>query len=132
MTYKEVEKILTESKKEDWLNFVDRGKPECTYKKDLNLRIKKDESTEKEDETVLGTGKSDKKYFSCWYDVYYKKSLVERVKLLDYNKGDFIIPFTIENYNSVKKMDTHIARIINQKSDVDLVLNELKLIISDN
>ncbi|MGD1817993.1 MAG: hypothetical protein ACPKNR_13250 [Pleomorphochaeta sp.] len=113
MTYTEIEKILTESKKEDWLNFRSLGKDEITYKKDLDLVIKKDlEKIEEPIKRFNWDFDDDVGQYPCWYDVYYKNSLVAIVKMLEVNNRRVTLPFGMNNFRQVTEMDVNLANII--------------------
>jgi hypothetical protein len=113
MTYKEIEKILIDSKREDWINFIPLGKNEITYKEDLNLVIKKDLEIKEEPITTFNyIFLSDIGQYPCWYDVYYKSSLVARVKMLEVSSRDITLPFGMNDFTKVKELDVNLASII--------------------
>jgi hypothetical protein len=120
MTYAEVEEILTESNKDNWLRFPDVGI--YTFKSNLDLVIKLDKDTIEEPIKLSGYEFLNKDQYPCWYNVYYKTSLVARVKMLKVDDGSAIIPYMVKDNNKVSKLDANIARIIDEKYETNLFI----------
>lgn len=138
MTYEEVEKILTESRKEDWLQFSGYGT--YVYKLDLNLRIQRKFSSNHGSypfcdtplDEVFGKGN----IFWNEYIGYYNNSLLIISTLLQITKNknrDFIaiIPRP-ETETTCLKIDANMARIIDEYDETDKYIEKAGLVIVEN
>ncbi|MGD1817994.1 MAG: hypothetical protein ACPKNR_13255 [Pleomorphochaeta sp.] len=135
MTYKEVEKILTESKKEDWINWSSNDI--CVYKKDLNLRIErfkfdKGKSHEYKDEDLTNIFGKGNVFFDD-YNVYYGQSpfIGKTFFRIDepFCKGA-ILPFR-KTETTCLKIDANMARIIDKYDETDEYIKKAGLSIID-
>lgn len=117
MTNNQAIDILTNSEKSDWLRFSENST--MTYKKDLNLRIKKEEATIENYSLTwhkfpnpITTGEN--------YSIYYCNSLVYQVLLISVDETRAIIPLPITPTNLiVSKLDANLARIVDLYDDTD-------------
>jgi hypothetical protein len=133
MTYNEVEKILTESKKEDWIQFNVYGT--CVYKWDLNLRIEKlkyknNQMHEYKDNDLTDIFGKGNVFFDDYY-VYYGQSPIMGKTFYQikepYMKG-CILPYR-ETETTCLKIDANMARIIDEYNETDKYIKRAGLTI---
>lgn len=133
MTYKEAKMILTESRKEDWLQFSGFGT--YVYKLDLNLRIQRKFSSNHGSypfgDTTLDEVFGKGNIFENEYIGYYNNSLFIISTLLQITKNknrDFIaiIPRP-ETETTCLKIDANIARIIDESGETDNYMKMAKI-----
>lgn len=117
MNYNEVENILANSKKNEWIENDELGT--FTYKNDLNLRIERSPNEIEFNET-WATSFPDKNAKAIDYKVFYNNSFVDEQLLVSVDGARAVLPLPKSADDlTVKKADVNFARIVNVGNQFD-------------
>lgn len=125
MNSKEIETLLKNSGKDDWIINDEDGV--YTYKNDVNLHIQR--SSENRDFNEPWAVKfPDKNAKASDYTIYYNNSLIEKKTLVSVDGGRAVLPMPKSNSNNIVDFVSYIlAKIVNAGDQFDSYFNRALL-----
>ncbi|RXJ78063.1 hypothetical protein CRV03_03580 [Arcobacter sp. F155] len=132
MTYNELDEVIKDSTKADWLFNDERGI--YTFKNDLNLRIQRKEidfDFDKFGGEDWATRHPDPTAYRETYEIYYGSSFVKEKLLVSVDGHRATLPLPKINTNIVSYEDYHFAEIVDQLNTLSEYMERAGLKLDD-